>query len=234
MTDDAELAGLNPFDILDREAARIDWYLSGLPETEWSRPSRCSGWSIRDVLAHLVDAEHYHRACLNGQVQAFLEAQTARGATDIASANALGIAGLADRTPAHLLTEWRESNAETRRRFRRQAEGVIDTSVGDYPCRWQAFHVAGELATHADDVFVPVTVEERDGRRAWRARFSRFALAEEKPDLVIRVEPGRTRVRAQGIDVAVDDAELVEAVAGRLGESSGLDPMARVLLSTMP
>jgi hypothetical protein len=27
----------------------------------------------------------------------------------------------------------------------------VDTSVGDYPCRWQAFHVAAELATHADD-----------------------------------------------------------------------------------
>jgi uncharacterized protein (TIGR03083 family) len=234
MTDDAELAGLNPFDILDREAARIDGYLSGLPETDWSRPSRCADWSIRDVLAHLADAEHYHRACLDGEVQAFLEAQSARGANDIASANALGIAARADRTPEQVLTEWREANAETRRRFREQGEGVIDTSVGDYPCRWQAFHVAGELATHADDVFVPVAAEEGDERRAWRARFSRFALAEEKPDLVIHVEAGRTRVRARGIDVAVDDAELVEAVAGRLEESSRLDPVARVLLSTMP
>ena len=33
----------------------------------------------------------------------------------------------------------------------------MDSSIGDYPGRWQAFHVAAELASHADDVGVPVT-----------------------------------------------------------------------------
>src|SRR5208283_5425490 len=43
-------------------------------------------------------------------------------------------------------------------------------------CRWQAVHVAAELATHADDIGVPVTHDERTERTAWRARYSRFAL----------------------------------------------------------
>src|SRR5437867_7010103 len=157
----------------------------------------------------------------------------AQGGHDIASANALAIAALAGRSPQQLLAEWSESNAETRRRFRERGNGRIDTSVGDYPCRWQAFHVAGELATHADDVFVPVSSEDRGRRRAWRARFSRFALAEDKPGVAISVEAGGTRVRGEGIEVVVDDDDLIEAVAGRL-DTTALDPAAVALLSTMP
>ena len=233
MTDDAELAGLDPFDILDREAARIERHLATLPGAEWSRQSRCALWSVRDVLAHLTDAENYHRACLDGRVGEFIAEMEARGGHDIASANALAIAALAGRSPQQLLAEWSESNAETRRRFRERGNGRIDTSVGDYPCRWQAFHVAGELATHADDVFVPVSSEDRERRRAWRARFSRFALAEDKPGVAISVEAGGTRVRGEGIEVVVDDDDLIEAVAGRL-DTTALDPAAVALLSTMP
>lgn len=234
MTDDAELRGLDPFDLLDRESARLDSYLSSLPATRWSEPSRCPGWSIRDVVAHLAATEAYHHACLAGGVRAFMHDLGARGATDIESGNALGIADLADQTPEQLVSAWRADNAETRRGFRARGDGLVDTSVGDYPCRWQAFHVADELAVHADDIFVPVTEAERDARRAWRARFSRFALSEAKPDLGIRVEAGRTRVVGEGVDVIVDDDELVEAVAGRLDATSPLDPTARTVLSAMP
>lgn len=237
MPDDFELAGLDPFDLLDREAARIDAYLSALDEAEWSRPTRCAGWSVRDVLAHLASSEDYLGACLDGQVQAFLTDLGAQGATDLDSANALGIAELGDRGPEEVLSQWRRVNAETRRRFRERGTGFVDTTVGDYPCRWQAFHVASELATHADDIAVPVLADERDERLSWRARFSRFALAEAKPDLVIdthadHTHADRTLIRGQGVDVDLDDEELVAAVAGRLDDSSRIDAGTRAALST--
>jgi hypothetical protein len=150
------------------------------------------------------------------------------------ASSVLRSADRADQTPEELLAAWRVDNAETRRGFRGRGDGLVDTSVGDYPCRWQAFHVAGELAVHADDIVVPVTDAERAERRVWRARFSRFALAEAKPELRIRVEAGHTRVVGSDVDVTVDDDELVEAVAGRLTATSRLDPAARALLSTMP
>ena len=234
MTDDAELAGLDPFDLLDREAARIDRCLSALPTDEWARPSRCEGWSVRDVLAHLAASEGYHQACLDGEVKAWLAREASKGGTDIASVNAIGIAGRADQPPSRLLAEWRRANAETRRRFREDGD-TVDTSVGPYPRRWQAFHVAGELATHADDMFLVADPDEDTERRRWRARFSRFALAEEKPDLLVTLVPdGRTRVRGRGVDLDVDEEELVEGVAGRLGESSRVDAEAKDVLSTMP
>ena len=51
--EDSELDGLDPAELLDQEAARLSSYFRSLPESEWSRPSRCEGWSVRDVLAHL-------------------------------------------------------------------------------------------------------------------------------------------------------------------------------------
>ena len=234
MVDDAELANLDPFDLLDAEAARLDAHLSTLPDEGWSRPSRCEGWSVRDVVAHLSAVEDYHRACLDGGVEAFIGEFGARGANDLDSANALGIADRADRSASEVLADWRDASAESRRRFRERGDGVIDTFVGDYPNRWQAFHVASELATHADDVFVPVSPEEQDERLGWRARFSRFALAEGKPDVVITVDAGHTQVRGNGVEVDVDDDELVEGVASRLDDTSRLDSAARAMLSATP
>ena len=125
--------------------------------------------------------------------------------------------------PMELLSMWRAANLESRQGFRARGGGTIDTSVGEYPCRWQAFHVASELATHADDVFVPVADDEDELRWAWRVAFSRFALAEARPEVV--VEPlggGQWRVRTDGLKVEVDEHDLMEGVMGRLDDSSGL------------
>src|SRR5262245_66323064 len=130
--------------------------------------------------------------------------------------NALGVSDFASRPADAVLAEWRSANSETRRGFRAHGDGRIDTSIGDYPNRWQAFHVAGELAVHADDLGVPETSEEHRERQAWRVPFSRFALKESKPALDVSVAGDRTRVAGDGIEVDATGDELVEAVAGRL------------------
>ncbi|HEX9546079.1 MAG TPA: maleylpyruvate isomerase family mycothiol-dependent enzyme [Acidimicrobiales bacterium] len=232
--DDSELAGLDPFDAMDTEAERIANHLAALPPKDWSRPSRCEGWSTKDVLAHLAASEAYHAACLDGTVKDFVADLGARGATDLDSANALGVEEFRDLRPEQLLAEWREANALVRRRFRERGDGTIDTSVGDYPCRWQAFHVATELATHADDIGVTVAAAEEQTRRDWRARFSRFALSEAKPDLTITTDAGRTRVLGPHADVELDDDELIGAVQARLTPSDRFSQDVLARLSTMP
>lgn len=52
--DAAALAGLNSFGIFDVEADRIDHFFAGLDAAGWAKPSRCAGWSVQDVLAHLA------------------------------------------------------------------------------------------------------------------------------------------------------------------------------------
>jgi uncharacterized protein (TIGR03083 family) len=232
--DDSELTGLDPFDAMDSEGGRIANHLAALSEADWSHPSRCEGWSTKDVLAHLASSEAYHAACLDGTVKDYLAGLGARGVTDLDSANALGVEEFADVPPEQLLAGWREANALVRRRFRERGDGTVDTSVGQYPCRWQAFHVAAELATHADDIGVTVPAQDQQKRRDWRARISRFALSEAKPDLAVTLKAGRTTVSGAQGDIQLDDDELIEAVAQRLAPSDRFSENILVMLSTMP
>ena len=232
--DDHELVGMDPHDILAREAARLDAHFAALVEAgdddEWARPSRCEGWDVRDVLAHLDATEEYHRACLDGTVSALMASMGEKGATDLDSANAIGIAERSGLAPAVLLDDWRARNAVDRADLRARGDGDVDSSVGAYPARWQAWHLAAELATHADDAWVPETEEEAPARRAWRATFGRAELSETRPDVTTTPTVGGTRVRGEGVDAVVDDVTFVEAVAHRLTADSPIPTEVRDLL----
>jgi Mycothiol maleylpyruvate isomerase N-terminal domain len=132
MTDDREVAGLDPFALLDDEAGRLDAFLSGLGESGWKQGSRCAGWTVRDVLGHLAASEDYHRACLDGTVGAFMAGFAARGGTDLDSINAFGVADYAALSPAEVLARWRAASAGNRRRFRAKRH-----SVARYHPEWQ-------------------------------------------------------------------------------------------------
>lgn len=222
---DEDLEGIDPVDLMAVEAARIEAHLRELPVDGWSQPSRCEGWSVRDLTAHLAATETYFHACLDGRVGELLTEMAGRGASSVERFNALGIADLADVANEELVDRWSRDNARSRKGSRDRGDGTVDTSVGEYSARWQAFHLTGELAIHADDAGVPVPEEERAVRADWRGRFSRFSLLETKPELTVERADGSVRVRGEGIDLELSDDEFIEAVAGRG------DPAA---LSTMP
>jgi uncharacterized protein (TIGR03083 family) len=234
MTDDKDLAGLDPYDLMASEGARLDQFFSRADASEWKKPSRCEGWSVRDVLAHLTAGEDYNQACLDGTVQQFLADMGAKGAVDLASANEIGIREFDDRSPDEILEAWRKRSAQTREAFRVRDGGDVDSSVGAYPARWQAFHLAFELATHADDVHVPVVANDAAARNAWQARFGRFAIKELKPDLTIEAGDGRTHVKGEGVDIELPDEQFVQAVAARLPDDSGIDDAVASVLSATP
>jgi uncharacterized protein (TIGR03083 family) len=218
---------------MDAEAARIEAHYVQLPADGWTSPSRCDGWTVRDLLKHLVATETYHHACLDGRVAALLEELVGRGATSVAEFNALGIADLDGVGDDELIERFRRDDAETRRRFRERGDGEVDTSVGMYPARWQAFHLAGELATHADDAFVAVPEGDRAARLDWRTRFSCFVLAEAQPDLRTERGDGRVRVTGEGLDADLADDDFVQIVAGR-DPASAVPADVRARLSQMP
>jgi len=234
MVDDQDLQGLDPYDLMAAEAARLDRFFTGLDDAEWQAPSRCAGWSVRDVLAHLAASEDYNRACLDGTVQQFLGEMGAKGATDLTTANDIGIREFQGHAPSQVLDTWRTRASENREAFRARDGGNVDSTVGPYPARWQAFHLAFELATHADDVAVPVAGDEAATRNAWQARFGRFALKELKPDITIDAHDGHTHVRSDDVDVDLTDEQFVQAVAARLPEDSGLDGETAAALSATP
>lgn len=227
--DERHLEGFDPYDALDAEAARVEALLRAMAADDlddvWDRPSRCEGWSARDVVAHLAATEEYHHACLDGQVQQFIADGLAAGYASVDDFNQGGIDARRDTPVADLVEEWAVADAETRRRLRERDGGEIDSTIGPYPLRWQAFHVAMELATHADDIALPLTPDEAADRLAWRAAFSRFALTEKHPDATVEALDDGTHVVVGDLDAIVDDETLVAGVVGRLGDDA--DPALR-------
>jgi UDP-glucuronate 4-epimerase len=226
MANDQDLAGLDPYELMEAESARLSGYFARAGATDWEKPTRCEGWTARDLLAHLAASEDYNRACLDGTVQEFLTDVGAKGAVDLASANEIGLRGFDRQSVDEIVTTWRTRSTENREMFRARDGGDVDSSVGAYPARRQAFHLAFELATHADDFGIPVSESEAAARLAWQASFARFAIKELKPDLSIESSAGRTRVKGEGLDIELPDDQFVDAVAARLPAGSDIDDAA--------
>jgi uncharacterized protein (TIGR03083 family) len=234
MADESALEAFDPFDLLDGECARVDRHFSEGPD--WDRPSRCAGWTTRDMLSHLMGVEVYNRACLDGAVAALFEEAAEVGAKDLDSFNGWMQDRFGAEPTAALLDRWRAANAAFRSEMRRRGRhGTVDTTIGDYPAWLQAFHLAAEYATHGDDIGVDVSPPDDASRRAWRVVFGRFVLAEnDKPVTLEPAGPDRQRVRAGAEQAELSDEDFVEATQARLPADHPLPPALRQALSTMP
>ncbi|MEU8247430.1 maleylpyruvate isomerase family mycothiol-dependent enzyme [Nonomuraea sp. NPDC048916] len=219
------LKEFDPFDIFDAEAARLDRFFVGLDDEGWERPSRCEGWSVRDVLGHLAGEELYNHACLDGNVQNLLARLAREGVNGFHDFNEWCVRQRRAVPVEDVLEEWRGQNGETRRRMRDTGrDGLIDTMAGPYPAGLQAFHYDSEYATHADDVGAPVSWEEADDRWFWRAEVGRFVLAEQGADVQVEPTGEQMWVYADGESATLTFPEFVEATVGRLPAGHGLDP----------
>jgi uncharacterized protein (TIGR03083 family) len=234
MPDDSELDDIVPYDLMAAEADRIAQHYQSLSDEELQQPSRCAGWSRRDLLAHMASTEEYNQACLDGTVQQFMTQMGEKGATDLATANEIGVRSFDGEATQAILEIWQTRCRDHTEALRARDGGEIDTTVGGYPARWQAFHLAFELATHADDAGVPVTAEEAAARTEWLARFGRFALKEAKPELTIEARDGHTHVRGDNVDIDLTDERFVQAVMARLPADSGIDAATAAVLSVTP
>ena len=45
---------MDTWQMIEEERASLVEALAALPEGDWARPSLCSGWSVRDVVAHMI------------------------------------------------------------------------------------------------------------------------------------------------------------------------------------
>ncbi len=232
--DDRELRDIDPFDVLDAEYRRLDGFFSSLGADDWRRPTRCVGWTVRDMLAHMVGAERYNQACLDDTLASLFEEVERAGVAGFDGYNEWSIATQADRPTDAVLATWQTMAHDTRRRLRaRGRDGTITTSVGPYPAGLQAFHLASEAATHADDMDAPVSPEERTGRLAWRVAFSRVAVTEHDDAVTVEARDGATLVRAANAEDELPDEDFVAAVTGRLSEAHPLDPRLRERLQAL-
>jgi uncharacterized protein (TIGR03083 family) len=223
MTDASQLDDLDPFELLATERARLDRFFSGLDEAGWDRPTRCAGWRAREMVAHLAGGELYNQACLDDRLAGLFERAGRAGAEGFQGFTDWTVDERAGRPPAEVLDEWRAASSDTLRRLReRGRHGTIATSVGPYPAGLQAFHLAIEDATHADDLGAPVDPAEAAGRLAWRAEVSRFGVLETGKPVELQARGDRTLVRSGGQEAELSPEELVQAAVARLPDDHPL------------
>ena len=229
MADERGLEGLDPYSLQDGESARIADWVASLDDEALAVPSECEGWSRRDVMAHLLATEDYHAACLGGTVTELMKEIMATGASNLDEINAWGVAQHVDRPIGDVLADWEEKNAASRAGFRAADGTDIDSSIGSYPGRLQAFHVAYELAIHANDMHAPVSDDERDHRQNWLAAVSRFALTEIKEDVTVEESDGGFVVKQGENEATFDRDTFVVGVSGRTGDASLTESEASLL-----
>lgn len=217
VVDQRGLEDLDPYEILDGEYRRVDDWFSVLSAEQWEAPSSCEGWSRRDVLAHLLWCERYWQALLDGGRDDFLASYGAQGLTTLDEVVAAGLSEVSDLTPQQLLTDWRVQGRRNRLGYRAVDGGDLDSSIGPYPVWLWAFHIALEVAVHADDAHVPVEDSEMAVRSGWMGAVCRLALTECKDDVTVDLVEGDYVVRQGDLTIELDEEQFVGGVTGRAG-----------------
>jgi len=114
---------------LAAERQKLLNFLEGLEEDDWTLPTDCDPWTVRDLLAHLVGAE----VSQQGLIQMWLDGNTAMHPEfDIDRWNAGQLRRRQDRSVAQLLDELDAARQETLNLLDRLTEEQLDLT-GEHP-----------------------------------------------------------------------------------------------------
>ena len=221
------LPDLDPFLTLDQEVARIQSLLDSLKPEEWTNPTRCEEWTVRDLVAHLDSVEEYNEACLEDRVKEFIS-----GFKDLDTFNAQEIKKRAQLSNEEILEQWANRQARVRGEWAKLGlSATIPTFSRPLPLRAQIWGITSEYATHGDDIGVFVGEDEAEFRLMWRVQFSLFALQQkENPPGLERTDDGIV-VTVNDSRMAFSDDDFVSAVSARL--SLPEDPEDRMIVESL-
>lgn len=199
--------------VLAEEFAAIAELCAGLSTAEWDLPSECPGWTVRDVLSHLIGIE---RTLLGDEAPPMPPERAPHVRNDVGATNEAWVEGRRGHSGPVVLEEWREV---TGRRIEQLAafpperfDEVGPSPVGQVPYR-EFMHVRiMDCWVHEQDIRVAT---ERPGHAAGpSADISMDRIASAMPFVVAKragVPDGRTvRFELSGsptrrIDIAVRD-----------------------------
>jgi uncharacterized protein (TIGR03083 family) len=141
-----------------RQRRRFELMLTGLDEEQWYSASRCEGWTVRDVVAHLVGVNRFWvlsvRAGLDGAPTRYLETfdPVAVPRSMVEATRAL--------SPGDILQQFVDSNAGLLDAFseldRDGWSTLAESPVGHVPLWSLAHHALWDAWVHERDVALPL------------------------------------------------------------------------------
>jgi len=151
----------DPAELLLRQRRRLADRLAGLDAEGWATPSRCDAWSVRDVVAHLVDVDRFWTFSIGagrgGEPTRFLATfdpvatppQLVDAMADVDPAELLGrfgegIGGLAAALDGLDSDDW---------------EALAEAPPGHIPIRALALHALWDGWIHERDIVLPLGLD---------------------------------------------------------------------------
>ena len=152
----------SPSTALVRQRARLAMSLRGLSTEEWNTPSRCGGWTVQDVVEHLIGANRFWsrsiQAGLRGEPTRLLASfdpvrvpaamvEAARGASASATLDSF------QATNAELGTLVGSLTAE-------DWDKLAEAPLGHLAVRAVALHALWDSWVHERDILVPLSLQQ--------------------------------------------------------------------------
>jgi uncharacterized protein (TIGR03083 family) len=216
-----ELSLGDPGTPLLRQRRRLASLLGGLDDEQWATASRCEGWSVRDVVAHLVSTNQFWAfsigAALAGEPTRFLAEFD-----PVASPAELVEAGRSEPT-ADVLARFVDTNealADAVAELGDDGWSMLgEAPPGHVPLRAVALHALWDSWIHERDIVLPLglaPVEEPDEIAACLGYGAALGPA-------LSVAGGATRQGAISVEATNPDLQFVvevgESVVVRAGEA---------------
>lgn len=204
-------AFVDPAVPLLRQRRRLAATLGELDDAQWASPTRCEGWSVQDVVAHLVTTNQFWAFSINAGRQG----EPTRFLTDfdpVASP-----AALVDADRGQSSAQVLEHFLETNERVADAVDGLdedgwempAEAPPGHIPMRGVAMHALWDAWIHERDIVLPLglTPVEEDDEIAESLRYAAVLSP------AFAVAYGSTQRGAVVVDVTDPDLRVVVEVA---------------------
>jgi uncharacterized protein (TIGR03083 family) len=141
-----------------RQRRRLASLLGGLDDEQWAAASRCEGWSVRDVIAHLVSTNQFWAfsigAALGGEPTRFL------ASFDAVATPVELVEALRSQPPAEVLDAFVATNEAIADAIARLDDGgwstLAEAPPGHVAIRAVALHALWDAWVHERDVVIPL------------------------------------------------------------------------------
>jgi uncharacterized protein (TIGR03083 family) len=144
-----------------RQRRRLAALLAGLDDRQWSAPSRCQGWAVRDVVAHLLTTNRFWTY----SVTSGLAGEPTRFLTefDPAASPAAMVAAMSEQTPADLLVQFVDSNQALAGAIGNldadSWAAVAEAPQGHLPVSAVVLHALWDSWVHERDIVMPLGMD---------------------------------------------------------------------------
>ena len=152
----------DPGGLVIRQRRRLADTLAGLGESQWRRPSRCEGWTVQDVVAHLAGTNRFWAA----SVKSGLAGSPTRllASFDPVATPAAMVDATRGTDPTEVLDAYCESLDQLAAVLGDTAPDawstVAESPAGHVELRAVALHALWDAWTHERDILLPLGLEQ--------------------------------------------------------------------------